>query len=155
MTTRAATSTDRPSATTSTAGGSPTVDSKPTAELAGDLARQISELVHSEIQLAKTEVAEKGRRFGSGAGGFGIAGLFGLFGLGCLVAAAVAAVHVAIALWLSALVVGGGCFLVAGLAVLVARRQVKTATPPLPTEAIESTKEDIRWLKTQAKSASR
>lgn len=130
-------------------------EEKPTAELAGDFARQISELIHSEIQLAKSEVGEKGKRFGVGAGGFGFTAVIALAGLGCLVTAAVAAVHLELVLWLSALVVAGGCFLVAGIAALAALRQVKKAAPPVPTEAIESTKEDVQWVKTQAKSANR
>jgi hypothetical protein len=120
-----------------------------------DLVRQASELIHSEIQLATAELAEKGRRLGFGAGGFGLAGLFGLFGLGCFIAAAVAAVDLVLVLWLAAVVVGGGCLAVAGVAAVVARGEVKRATPPTPIEAIETTKEDVRWLKTQAKSASK
>jgi hypothetical protein len=140
---------DRPADPPSEAG------EKPTAELAGDFARQITELIHSEIQLAKAEVGEKGRRFGFGAGGFGAVAVLGLAGLGCLVTAAIAAVHLELVLWLSALVVAGGCFLIAGIAALAALRQVKKATPPVPTEAIASTKEDVQWVKTQAKSATR
>ena len=131
------------------------VEEKPTAELAGDFARQITELIHSEIQLAKAEVGDKSRRFGFGAGGFGLTAVIALAGLGCLVTAAVAAVHLTFSLWLSALVVGGGCFLLAGIAAVVALRQVKKAAPPVPTEAIASTKEDLQWVKTQAKSANR
>ena len=126
-----------------------------TAELAGDFARQITALIHSEIQLAKVEVAEKGRRFGFSAGGFGFTAVLSLAGLGCLVTAAVVAVHIELALWLSALVVAGGCFLLAGFAGVGALYQVKRATPPVPTEAIASTKEDVQWVKKQAKSASR
>lgn len=148
------TTTNTDSTTPDTTNGSSTSE-KPTAELVGDLSRQITGLIHSEIQLAKAEVSEKGRRFGFGAGGFGVSGLFGFFGLACLIAGAVAAVQLAVVLWAAALVVGGACFFVAGFAALVARRQIKRATPPLPTEAIESTKEDVQWVKTQAKSASR
>lgn len=133
----------------------PESDGKTTAELAGDLTRQITGLVHSEIQLAKAEVSEKGRRFGFGAGGFGFSGLMGLFGFGCLVAAAVVAVHLEVVLWAACLAVGFGCLVVAAFAALLARRQVKKATPPVPTQAIESTKEDVQWVKTQAQSANR
>jgi Putative Actinobacterial Holin-X, holin superfamily III len=133
----------------------PDSDGKTTAELAGDLTRQITGLVHSEIQLAKAEVSEKGRRFGLGAGGFGLSGLMGVFGLGCLVAAAVVAVHLEVVLWAACLAVGFGCLAVAAFAALLARRQVKKATPPVPTQAIESTKEDVQWVKTQARSANR
>lgn len=137
------------------AEGPPESNGKTTAELAGDLTRQITGLVHSEIQLAKAEVAEKGRRFGFGAGGFGFSGLMGVFGLGCFVAAAVVAIHIEVVLWVACLAVGFGCLIVAAVAALAARRQVQKATPPVPTEAIESTKEDVQWVKTQAKSASR
>jgi hypothetical protein len=147
------TTTEYPSDAPTTRSGDPHEES--TAELAGDLTRQITGLIHSEIQLAKTEVAEKGRRFGFGAGGFGISGVLGLFGLGCFVAAAVVAVHLEVVLWAACLAVGGGCLVVAAFAALVARAQVKRATPPLPTEAIESTKEDVQWVKRQARSASR
>lgn len=133
----------------------PDSDGKTTAELAGDLTRQITGLIHSEIQLAKAEVSEKGRRLGFGAGEFGLSGLMGLFGLGCFVAAAVVAVHLELALWAACLAVGGGCLIVAACAALLGRRQMKKATPPVPTQAIESTKEDVQWVKTQAQSANR
>lgn len=146
-------STERPS--TAPSDHAPESDSKSTAELAGDLSRQITGLIHSEIQLAKAEVSEKGRRFGVGAGGFGLSGVMGLLGFGCFVAAAVVAIHLEVVLWAACVAVGFGCLVVAGAAALVARRQVRKATPPVPTKAIESAKEDVRWIKTQAKSASR
>ncbi len=129
--------------------------SAPTSELVGDLARQVTDLVHEEIELAKAELAQKARQAGLGAGAMGAAAVLGLLGLGCLLAAAIAGLHLVIALWVAALVVGGSCLLVAGMTVLAARRAVRQATPPVPTEAIESTKEDVRWLKTQATSARR
>jgi Flp pilus assembly protein TadB len=146
-------STDRPSS--APADRATEFDGRSTAELAGDLTRQITGLIHSEIQLAKTEVAEKGRRFGFGAGGFGFSAAWALLGLGCLVAAAVVAVHLEVVLWAACLAVGGGCLIVAAFAALVAQRHVKKATPPIPTEALESTKEDVQWVKTQAKSANK
>ncbi len=127
----------------------------PTSELAGDLARQVTSLVHNEIELAKAELAQKGRRAGLGAGAMGAAAVFGFLGLGCLLAAAIAGLHLVVAVWVSALVVGGACLVVGGVSVLAGRHEVRQATPPVPTEAIESTKEDVRWLKTQATSARR
>ncbi|HLI73626.1 MAG TPA: phage holin family protein [Acidimicrobiales bacterium] len=115
----------------------------------------MTDLVHEESELAKAELAQKARQAGLGAGAMGAAAVLGLLGLGCLLAAAIAGLHLVIALWVAALVVGGSCLLVAGMTVLAARRPVRQATPPVPTEAIESTKEDVRWLKTQATSARR
>jgi hypothetical protein len=37
--------------------------------------------------------------------------------------------------------------------VLAGRKKTQEATPPAPEQAIESTKEDVQWAKTRAKSA--
>lgn len=138
-----------------TSGNGRTADQKSTAQLAGDLARQMTSLVHDEIQLAKTEMAEKGKRAGLGAGMFGAAGLLGLFALGCLTATAIAAIALVISVWLAALLVGVAYLLMAGIVALVGRKQLVRATPPVPTEALESAKEDVEWLKMRARSAKR
>jgi hypothetical protein len=55
------------------AGSNPAAQ-KSVAELSGDLARQMTALVHHEIELAKAEMTQKGKRAGLGAGMFGAAG---------------------------------------------------------------------------------
>ncbi|MBV8951355.1 MAG: phage holin family protein [Actinobacteria bacterium] len=136
---------------------SPTSDGteKSLSELAGDLTRQMTALVHDEIELAKTEMSEKGKRVGLGTGMLGAAGVLALFALGCLTACAVAAVALVTSVWLAALVVGAAYLVVAGLLALTARAQLARATPPVPEEAMESAKEDVAWLKTQMRSAKR
>ena len=42
---------------------------------------------------------------------------------------------------------------VAGVFALTGGTELAQGTPPIPEEAIESTKEDVEWLKTQARSA--
>ena len=123
------------------------------AELGSDLAREMTSLVHHEIELAKAEMAEKGKRAGLGAGMFGAAGLVAAFGFGCVTACFIAALQLGMAVWLAALIVGLVYVAGAGLLALLGRRQINQATPPVPAEAVESTKEDVEWLKTQAQSA--
>lgn len=124
-----------------------------TAELAGDLSRQLTKLVHQEISLAKAELAQKGKHAGIGGGLFGAAAISALFGAFALTVAAIAALHLVVSVWLAAIIVGAAYLLVAGVAALTGKRQVQLATPPVPEEAVESTKEDVAWLKTQVKSA--
>src|SRR5438046_1716186 len=126
---------------------------KSMAELGGDLARQMTALVHHEIELAKAEMTQKGKRAGLGAGMFGAAGVLAAFGFGCVTACFIAALQLGISVWLAALIVGLVYFAVAAVLALMGRRQISEATPPVPAEAVESTKEDVEWLKTQAKSA--
>ena len=125
------------------------------AELLRDLSDGMTKLVHQEVALAKAELAVKGRRLGEGAGMLGGAAVVALFGVGALVAAAVAGLATAMSTWLAALIVGVVLLAVAGAAALAGKKNVERGTPPLPTQAIDSTKEDAEWLKTQARSARR
>src|SRR5438067_12122316 len=82
-----------------------------TAELLKELGAEISMLVRQEIELAKAEVSEKGKRFGIGAGMFGGAGVAGLLALGaltaCLILALAIVMPAAIAAFVIALLYGG------------------------------------------------
>jgi uncharacterized membrane protein YqjE len=123
----------------------------------GDLLKQLSQetttLVRQELELAKAEVAEKGKKAGAGAGMFGGAGVSALLGLGSLTAAAIAALDTAMPTWLAALIVGVVWLAVAGVLALTGKNKVQEATPPVPEQAIESSKEDVQWAKTRAQSA--
>jgi uncharacterized membrane protein YqjE len=125
------------------------------AELVGDLTDGLTTLVHQEIELAKAELSEKGKRAGIGAGMFGSGALLAVFGLGSLTAAAIAALQLAMPVWLAALVVGVVYLLGAGGLALAGKHEVAQAVPPVPEQAVESTKEDVAWLKMQARSATR
>jgi hypothetical protein len=126
---------------------------KSTAELLKDLSAQTTTLVHQEMELAKAEMVTKGKRLGIGAGLFGGAGLFAVLGLGALTACAIAGISQALSVWLSALIVGAALMGVAGLLALTGAGEAQRATPPVPQSAVESTKEDVAWLKTRARSA--
>jgi uncharacterized membrane protein YqjE len=120
-------------------------------ELAARLSEQVSRLVHDELALAEAEAKEKAKRLGLGAGLFGMSAVLALFGGGCAVAAVVLGLANVVAAWLAALIVAAALFLVAGLAALVGRRDVKRATPPVPTEAVRSTKEDLATVRRAVK----
>ncbi len=53
--------------------------------------------------------------------------------------------------WLSALIVAGVLFAIAGVLALVGKKDVQKGTPPVPTEAIASTKTDIQTVKESAR----
>ena len=119
-------------------------------ELVKQLSEQTSRLARQEVELAKVELQEKGKRAGLGAGMFGGAGLFGLYAVGALVAAAILALATAVDAWLAALIVAAVLGAIAGILALVGKRNVQQATPPVPEQATESVKEDVQWAKTRA-----
>jgi uncharacterized membrane protein YqjE len=125
---------------------------RPTADLLRELSDQTTTLVRKEIELAKVELSEKGKRAGAGAGLFGGAGLLGVFAFGALTACVILALATAMAGWLAALIVAVVYAAVAGVLALAGRKQVRRATPPVPEQAVDSTKEDVEWVKTRAKS---
>jgi uncharacterized membrane protein YqjE len=126
-----------------------------TAELLKQLSDQTTNLVRQEIELAKLEFREKGKKAGLGAGMFGGAGLFGVFALATLTACIVLALATFLPAWLAALIVTVVYGAIAGVLALRGRAEVQQATPPLPEQAVGSTKEDVRWVKSKAQSARR
>ena len=123
----------------------------------GDLVRQLSDqtttLVRQEIELAKAEMTAKGKQVGMGAGAFGGAGLFGLYAVGAITACLILALSTAVASWLAALIVGVVYAAIAGVLALIGKKKTQAGAPPVPERAISSTKEDVEWAKTRAKTA--
>ena len=128
---------------------------RPANELLKQLSDQTTTLVRQEIELAKLELREKGQTAGIGAGMFGGAGLFGLYALGALTATIVLALATFMPAWVAALIVTVVYGAIAGVLALRGKAQVDDATPPVPEQAVDTTKEDVRWVKTRAQSARR
>jgi predicted lipid-binding transport protein (Tim44 family) len=128
---------------------------QPIGELLKQLSQETTTLVRQELELAKDEMAQKGKRAGLGAGMFGGAAGAALLGLGALSGAAIAALDTAMALWLAALIVALIWLAVAGVLALTGKSKVQQATPPVPEQTQRSVKEDVEWAKTHAKSARR
>ena len=124
-------------------------------ELLKQLSQETTTLVRQELELAKAEMATKGKQAGVGAGMFGGAGVAALLGLGALTAAAIAALGTGIAIWLAALILGLVWLAVAGVLAATGKSKVQQATPPVPEQTQQSVKEDVEWARTQAKSARR
>src|ERR1700748_1514475 len=88
------------------------------AELVKQLSEQSSRLARQEVELAKAELAYKGKRAGIGAGMFGGAGAFGFYGFGALTAAAILALSLVVAGWLAALIIAVVYGAIAGILAL-------------------------------------
>ena len=89
-------------------------------------------------------------RAAKGIGMFGGSGVVALFGIGCLLASAIAGLSLVLATWLAALIVGGALLVVAGIAVLVGKSQLKKAVPPVPEQAVKSVKADVEEIRERA-----
>ncbi|QNN51619.1 phage holin family protein [Nocardioides mesophilus] len=115
--------------------------------LVHDLSEQTSALVRSEVELAKAELAAKGKSAGMGAGLFGAAGLLGFFAAAVLITTAILALDLALPAWLAALIVGVVLLAAAGIAALLGKKKVADAGSPVPERAAHGVKQDVATLK--------
>jgi hypothetical protein len=127
---------------------------RPVGELVKELAGQTSTLVRQEIRLAQTELTDKGKVAGRGAGMLAGAGVAALLALGALTTCLIVALDSIVALWLAALFATALWAMVGAVLAARGRRELQRATPPAP-QTIETVKEDIQWAKTQTESAPR
>jgi uncharacterized membrane protein YqjE len=128
---------------------------QPVGELLKRLSQQVSALTRQEVELAKAELAVKARAMGRVGGLFGAAALLGLCALGAFTALLILALDEAIPAWAAALIVTVVMAAIGGLLALIGKQRLEEAETPVPTETIESTKEDIKWAKTQLQSGRR
>ena len=136
-----------------TNGTSDQLREQPIGELLKQLSQETTTLVRQELELAKAEMAEKGKKAGKGAGMFGGAGVVGFLALGALTAALILALDTGMKAWLAALIVGLVYAAIAGVLALTGKKEVQQATPPVPEQTVESVKEDVQWAKTRTPSA--
>ena len=126
---------------------------RPVGELLKELSEQTTTLVRQELELAKLELTEKGKKAGIGAGMFGGAGIVGFYTVGALTACLILALATAVDGWLAALIVAAVYGAVAGVLALSGKSKVQQAVPPVPEQAADSVKEDVQWTKSRAKQA--
>jgi hypothetical protein len=135
-------------ASTRSYGGNGTpVDEQSLGELIATATRDMSLLIHQEIELAKTELAEQATRVGVGAGLFSGAGVLGLF---ALVLASFAggfgfATGLNIGVWAGFLCMTGVYLVIAGVLVVFGIRRMKRVSGPKQTSS--TVKATLAWAR--------
>ena len=118
-------------------------------DLVRELSGQLSTLVRQEVELAKTELTEKGKKAGIGAGLLGGAAIAALLTLGTLTALLILALDTAMAAWAAALIVMLSWAAVAAALALIGRSKLREVGKPMPEKTVETVKEDVQWLKSR------
>jgi uncharacterized membrane protein YqjE len=129
----------------------PLAQERPVGELVKLMSGQVLVLVRGELRLARLEMVRKGEQVGAGIGMLSGGGLVALYGLACLIACVVLALSEALAVWLSALIVGVALLAVAGIAALMGKGRLPQAAPPVPGEAVSSVKADVEEIRERAR----
>jgi hypothetical protein len=121
--------------------GEPTI-----GQLVANASRDLSNLVRSEIELAKSELKTSAKAAGTGGGLFGAAAFLGVLAIILLsIAAAYGVSALGLHPALAFLIVAFVYLVVAGVLVLIGKRLLGRAKPP--QRAIETSKESVEALK--------
>ena len=116
-------------------------------DLLKQLSTETSTLVKQELDLAKAELTQQGKRAGLGAGFIGGGALFGLGAFGAFTAMLIALLGLAMDTWIAALIVTVVYGAIAAVLALRGKNKIQEATPPAE-QTVETLKEDARWAKT-------
>ena len=125
----------------------PDIDEQSLGELVATATRDLSLLVHKEMELAKTEIAAEVKRAGIGAGFLGGAGFVGLFAFTFMAVAGALGISEGadLPLWVGFLCIGA---LFGGMAGMLALLGVgKVVKVKGPQRTIRTVKDDLAWVK--------
>ena len=119
-------------------------------ELFASLARDTSELVRKEVDLAKTEMTQKATEAGKDIGYIAAGGAVAYVGLIVLAFGIVYLLGLFLPLWAAALLVG---LVIAGIGYFLVQKGLTALkrTNFAPRETVASLKEDKEWIKDQIK----
>ena len=118
---------------------------KTIGQLVVDIKTDLTDLVKSEVALAKAELADDAKAAGLGAGLFAGAALFGFFALMLLFIGASLTLALLLPEWLSFLIVGVLLLVVAGVLALVGKSKISKVKAPERT--IATGKDSVKALK--------
>lgn len=122
-------------------------DQRSFGDLFGSLTSQLGQLIHKEVELARTEITSTAIRTGKNASliGVGAAVVYGGF-LALVIAAIALLVTLGLAAWVAALIVGV-VLLAAGYLLIQRGRSQLEAGSLAPTRTIETLKDDAELMR--------
>jgi uncharacterized membrane protein YqjE len=115
-----------------------------------DIASNLTQLVHAEFRLAKSELKEGAEKVAVPGATLSAGVALAFYGLGFLLLAVVYALSLVMAAWLATLIVGGVLTVAAGILVGAGGTKLKRVNLT-PDKTIRTLEEDVRWAKQQIK----
>ncbi len=117
---------------------------------ARQFAADLGELIRSELDSARREMAEKVKAAGVGAGMLSASAICAIFTLASLTALLIVALSLAVPAWLAALIVTIVWAAASAALALFGKKKVEDASPFLPEQTIADVKEDLQWARSGA-----
>lgn len=115
-----------------------------TPELLKALSEESQQLMKSDVDIAKKEMKHTGKDAAMGSGLVAAGGVMALVGFIWLIGAAIFALALALPLWASSLIIGGGLAIIGGAIAWAGTERMKQLKPE---RTIRNFEEDQQWLK--------
>ena len=120
------------------------------AEILKDIISNIQEIVRGEVRLAKQEVKTEAAKAWNSARMLMVGWILALFAAGYVLLGIVYALALAIPAWAAAGGVGIALAIAAAVSISVGLHRLKLVHPA-PEKTIETIKENVQWMKNQAR----
>lgn len=111
-------------------------------ELLRQLSSDTATLVRQEVELARAELTATGKKAARSGVDFGAAAIFGLGAFGALTATLIAAIALALPVWVAALIVTIVYGIVAAVAAMQGKKALADVAPPVP-QTVETLRDDV------------
>jgi apolipoprotein N-acyltransferase len=123
---------------------------RPLSRILQEMVTHLTELIRSEIQLARTEVRADIAQVARAGVFVAIGAVFGLYALGFALLGVVYALATRVTPWLSASIVAVGAAVIAGIFLYVGRTKMRQVDLK-PDNTIRSLEENVTWMKKQVR----
>ena len=117
-------------------------------DLFSELAAETGTLVRQEVALAQTELTQKATTVGKNVGFLAVGGAIGYAALLAVLTAVILGLANFVPTWAAALIVGAAVGIVAYLLISSGLKALQE-TNLIPTQTVETLKEDAEWMKNQ------
>lgn len=128
------------------------IEKRESPDSLGQLASDIGTLIRQELELAKTEMAEKAKSAGIGAGMLSASAVTALLTLVSITALVIVLLALVLPVWAAVLIVTVLWGAATAVLALMGKRKVQDAAPFVPQQTIENVKEDVAWARRGVKS---
>jgi hypothetical protein len=125
-------------------------DGRSIKQIVQDIVNHVSDIIRSEVRLAKAEVRQDLVHYAKAIAFIGIAGVLAFYALGFVLLGAVYGLQDVVPTWLAALLVGAAVGITAAILFLTGRKKLAQASLR-PDKTIQSLEDNVTWFKRQTK----
>jgi len=125
-------------------------DGRSIGQILQDIVNHVSDIIRSEIRLAKVEVRQDATHFAKAGTWIGVAGILAFYAVGFVLLSAVYGLQGVMPSWLAALIVGVAVGIVAITLYLTGRKKLAQASLR-PDKTIQTLEDNVTWFKRQTK----